>query len=133
MNLVKKYRKMFFVLSRARDKEKIVSLHEESNVFLGYIHYIPRRCSDWRESDENLFLSLLTWKFESFYFLYKHLKIKTDKVSKQKFSLLLKINVSFTCTDFWFFLTHHYTHLDHRKSPLHLFHPSQQVLVVLVG
>ena len=29
--LGKKYRKMFFVLSRARDKEKILSLHEESN------------------------------------------------------------------------------------------------------
>ena len=29
--LGKKYRKMFFVLSRARDKEKILSPHEESN------------------------------------------------------------------------------------------------------
>ena len=30
--LGKKYRKMFFVLSRTRDKEKILSLHEESKL-----------------------------------------------------------------------------------------------------
>ena len=31
--LGKEIRKMFFVLSRVWDKEKIMSLHEESNVF----------------------------------------------------------------------------------------------------
>ena len=71
MNLVKEQRNMFFVLSRAWDKEKILSLHVESNL----------RPSDFRAPMLYCFTELKTYHL--FHSIHKNDAIDIANLSMQ--------------------------------------------------